>query len=131
MANSSNGTRILFFDEFEFDLHRLDLRRNQRRVYLREQPLRVLAALVESPDALVTRNELHGKLWSAGTFVDFDHSLNNAINRLRDALDDSAANPKFIETVPRRGYRFIATVHRDRAAVPKSARGKRTQRRFD
>ena len=76
--------------------------------------LLVLALLLQRPGLLVTRDDLRTKLWPSDTFVDFDHSLNTAINKLRDALGDGAANPRFIETLPRRGYRFIAPVKRDR-----------------
>ena len=80
------------------------------KVKLQEQPFQVLLVLLERPGELVTREDLQQRLWPADTFVDFDHSLNTAINKLRDALRDSAANPRFIETKARRGYRFIAPV---------------------
>src|SRR5215472_16562934 len=96
------------FGTFEVDLRAGELRRNGSRIRLQEQPFQILLALIERPGEVVTREELQKKLWPADTFVDFDHSLNAAIRRLRDALGDSAENPRFVETVARRGYRFIA-----------------------
>src|SRR4029450_8804229 len=98
------------FGKFELNLQTGELRRQGQKVKLQEQPLQVLAALLERPGEMVTREELRSKLWPADTFVDFDHSLNAAIKRLRDALGESADSPVFIETLARRGYRFIATV---------------------
>jgi len=108
-ANSS--PRIIRFSTFEVNLHTGELRQRGQKVKLQEQPLQVLAALLERPGELVTREELCSKLWPADTFVDFDHSLNAAIKRLRDALGESANAPVFIETLARRGYRFIAPVN--------------------
>jgi Tol biopolymer transport system component/DNA-binding winged helix-turn-helix (wHTH) protein len=107
-ANSSS--RIIRFSTFEVNLHTGELRQRGQKVKLQEQPLQVLAALLERPGEVVTREELRSKLWPADTFVDFDHSLNAAIRRLRDALGESAETPIFVETVARRGYRFIAPV---------------------
>src|SRR5215471_5713570 len=98
------------FGVFELDLREGELRRNGIRVKLQEQPFQVLAELVERPGQVVTREDLRNRLWPADTYVDFDHSLNAAIRRLRDALGDSAENPTFVETVARRGYRFLAPV---------------------
>src|SRR3984893_15198437 len=95
---------------FEVSLHTGELRQRGQKVKLQEQPLQLLAALLERPGELVTREELRGKLCPADTFVDFDHSLNAAIKRLRDALGESAERPIFVETVARRGYRFIGNV---------------------
>jgi DNA-binding winged helix-turn-helix (wHTH) protein/Tol biopolymer transport system component len=95
---------------FEVDLRAGELRRNGLKVKLQEQPFQVLAQLLERPGEVVTRDDLRNRLWPADTFVDFDHSLNAAIKRLRDALSDSAENPTFVETVARRGYRFLAPV---------------------
>src|SRR5882762_7026065 len=108
-ANSSS--RIIRFSTFELNLHTGELRQQGQKVKLQEQPLQVLAALLERPGELVTREELRSKLWPADTFVDFDHGLNAAIKRLRDALGESADAPVFIETLARRGYRFIAPVN--------------------
>jgi DNA-binding winged helix-turn-helix (wHTH) protein/Tol biopolymer transport system component len=114
-ANSSS--RIIRFSTFEVDLHTGELRQRGQKVKLQEQPLHVLAALLERPGELVTREDLQKKLWPADTFVDFDHSLNAAIRRLRDALGDSAEKPRFVETVARRGYRFLAPLNGTMASV--------------
>src|SRR5713101_859288 len=108
--SDNSSSRIIRFSTFEVDLHTGELRQRGQKVKLQEQPLQVLAALLERPGELVTREELRSKLWPADTFVDFDHSLNAAIKRLRDALGESAETPIFVETVARRGYRFIAPV---------------------
>lgn len=108
---SSNGTRMIQFGVFEVDLRAGELRRNGSRVKLQEQPFQILALLLERPGEVVSREELQTRLWPADTFVDFDHSLNAAVRRLRDALGDSAENPRFVETVARRGYRFLAPVN--------------------
>src|SRR6266567_6350809 len=102
--------RVLRFGVFEVDLEQRELRRNGLRVRLQDQPFQLLAALLERPGRIVTRAELRGTLWPADTFVDFDHSLNATIKRLRDALGESAESPIFVETLARRGYRFIAPV---------------------
>jgi Tol biopolymer transport system component/DNA-binding winged helix-turn-helix (wHTH) protein len=106
--------RSVQFGIFEVDLRTGELRRNGVKVKIQEQPFQVLAALLERPGEIVTRDELQKQLWPADTFVDFDHSINAAIRRLRDALDDSAESPIFVETVARRGYRFIAPVEQQR-----------------
>ncbi len=98
------------FGPFEVDFRAGELLKNGRRIRLQDQPLQVLAMLLEHPGYVVTRDEFRQKLWPNDTFVDFDHGLNNAINRLRDALNDSAEAPRFIETLPRRGYRFMEAV---------------------
>ena len=103
-------SRVVRFGVFEPDLASEELRKNGVRVKLTEQPFQVLVTLLERPGELIKRDELRQKLWADDTFVDFDHSLNAAINKLREALGDSANNPRFVETVPRRGYRFIAPV---------------------
>jgi len=102
--------RAVRFGVFEADLRTGELRKNGLRVRLQEQPFQVLAALLERPGEMVDREELRQRLWPADTFVDFDHSLNTAINKLREALGDSAGSPRFIETLARRGYRFLAPV---------------------
>jgi len=107
-ANSSS--RIIRFSTFEVNLQTGELRKRGQRVKLQEQPFQMLAALLERPGEIVTREELRSKLWPADTFVDFDHSLNAAVKRLRDALGESAETPTFIETLARRGYRFIGQV---------------------
>ena len=80
---------------------------NGGKIQLQEQPFQILAILLEQPGQLITREELQHRLWPAGTFVDFDHSINTAVKKLREALQDDAEQPRFIETLPRRGYRFI------------------------
>jgi DNA-binding winged helix-turn-helix (wHTH) protein len=110
-VSAESPSRIFRFSTFELNLHTGELRQQGQKVKLQEQPLQVLAALLERPGELVTREELRNKLWPADTFVDFDHSLNAAIKRLRDALGESADAPVFIETLARRGYRFIAPVN--------------------
>ena len=109
------GCRIRF-DVFEADLRSGELWKEGVKVKLGEQPFAVLTMLLAQPGEVTTREELQKKLWPADTFVDFDRGLNKAINRLRDALDDSAATPRFIETLPKRGYRFIATLQQTRPA---------------
>jgi TolB-like protein/DNA-binding winged helix-turn-helix (wHTH) protein/Tfp pilus assembly protein PilF len=103
-------SRRLQFGSFEADLHSGELRKNGRRVRLQAQPFQLLAMLLERPGELVTREEICQKLWSGDTFVDFDQSLGTAISKIREVLNDSATEPRFVETLPRRGYRFIATV---------------------
>src|SRR5450432_3736810 len=112
------GTRLRF-GVFELDLRAGELRKHGLRVRLQEQPFQVLAMLVEHPGEVVAREELQKKLWPADTFVDFDHGLNKAINKLREALGDSAESPRFVETVARRGYRFLVDVKpADATSVP-------------
>src|SRR6266852_2900340 len=116
MAIPSSPVR---FGGFEVDLRSGELHKQGIKIKLHDQPFQVLAALLEHPGELVTREHLHQKLWPADTFVDFDVGLNSAIKRLRDALGDSAEEPRYIETLPRRGYRFIARV--ENGALPASA----------
>jgi Tol biopolymer transport system component/DNA-binding winged helix-turn-helix (wHTH) protein len=108
--SASEQARTRRFGVFELDLRVGELRRSGLKVKLQDQPFQVLALLLETPGEIVTRDDLRNRLWPADTFVDFDHSLNAAIKRLRDALGDSAENPTFVETVARRGYRFLAPV---------------------
>lgn len=118
-------TSPIRFGAFEVDLETGELRRNGTRIHLADQPLQVLALLLEHPGELVTREQLRQHLWSTDTFVDFEHSLNAAVKRLREALNDSADNPRFIETIPRHGYRFIGPV----ALPPAEIAAKPTSRR--
>src|SRR5678816_4341727 len=106
-----------------------ELRKNGLKVRLQEQPFQILTLLLEQPGEVVSREELRNRLWPADTFVDFDHSLNTAIRRLRDALGDSAENPRFVETVARRGYRFLAPVNGATASpqVPASTASSRNR----
>jgi TolB-like protein/DNA-binding winged helix-turn-helix (wHTH) protein/Flp pilus assembly protein TadD len=106
------------FGVFEVDLHSGELHKQGVKIKLHDQPFQVLAMLLEHPGQLVTREELRQKLWPANTFVDFDVGLNSAIKRLRDALGDSAEDPRFVETLPRRGYRFIAPIERQKTPQP-------------
>lgn len=109
-ASTSSVGRVLRFDTFELDLYSGELRKRGVKLRLQGQPIQVLAILLQSAGNLVTREEIRSQLWHTDTFVDFDHSLHNAIARIRDVLGDSAQTPKYIETLPRRGYRFIAPV---------------------
>ncbi|HET7747531.1 MAG TPA: winged helix-turn-helix domain-containing protein [Vicinamibacteria bacterium] len=104
---------VVRFASFGLDLRSRELRREGSPVSVQDQPLRLLATLLERPGELVTREELHRRLWPSDTFVDFEHGLNAAVRRLRTALGDSAESPLFVETLPRRGYRFVAAVERD------------------
>jgi DNA-binding winged helix-turn-helix (wHTH) protein len=98
------------FGVYELDREAMELRKHGALIRLQEQPLQVLTALVERPGEIVTREELQERIWGKDTFVDFDQSLNKAVNRLREALNDDPAQPRYVETVPRRGYRFVAPV---------------------
>ena len=102
--------KLFRFGLYEADLRSGELRKNGVRLKLQEQPFQVLAILLERPGEVVSREQLRQRLWPADTFVDFDHSLNTAINKLREALGDSASNPRFIETLAKRGYRLVAPV---------------------
>ena len=110
MEKLTRTKRMIRFGDFEVDLAAGELLRNGRKVKLREQPFQILAMLLERPGEVVTREEVQQRLWPGDTYVDFDNSLNTAVNRLREALGDSASHPRFVETLPRRGYRFIAPV---------------------
>ncbi|HEV2716620.1 MAG TPA: winged helix-turn-helix domain-containing protein [Terriglobales bacterium] len=100
--------KVIRFGIFEVNLAAGELRKSGMRIRLQEQPFQVLAYLLERPGEVVSREELRQKLWPADTFVDFDHSLNTAVNKVREALGDSASSPRYLETVARRGYRFLA-----------------------
>src|SRR5215469_4434537 len=110
MALGAQSAKVLRFGTFEGDLRAGELRKQGVRIKLQEQPFHVLTALLQRPGEVVTREELRIENWPPDTFVDFDNSLNTAINKLREALGDSADNPRFIETLPRRGYRFLVHV---------------------
>jgi TolB-like protein/DNA-binding winged helix-turn-helix (wHTH) protein/Tfp pilus assembly protein PilF len=137
MPAAPPARKIVRFGVFEVDLRAGELWKQGRKLRLQEQQLQILAMLLEHRDDLVTREQLRQRLWSADTFVDFDHSLNTAIKRLRDVLGDSAEHPRFVETVARRGYRFIAPIEEpseepqavahqhEPAAVPSPRRGRR------
>ena len=112
MPAPQNQGGITRFGIFELDLAAGELRKKGVKLRLQEQPLQVLAALLERAGDVVTREELRQRLWPSDTFVDFDHSLNTAINKVRETLGDLATSPRYVETVARRGYRFIAPVQR-------------------
>src|SRR5579859_1914389 len=109
--NGSNSDRVKF-GPFEADLHTHEIWKHGIKIKLVGQPFEILAILLSKPGELVTREELRERLWPGDTFVDFDHGLNAAVNKLREALSDSVETPRYVETLPRRGYRFIATVER-------------------
>ncbi len=115
---SSPARNTLRFAVFEVDLAAGELRKNGSRIRLQEQPFQILAYLLDRPGEVVTREELRQNLWPADTFVDFDHSLNTAVNKLREALGDSASSPRYVETLARRGYRFLAPVQPAEAKSP-------------
>src|SRR5580692_3396863 len=115
-ASVAERKRITF-GIFEADLTTGEMKRSGRRIRLQSQPFRVLEALLEKPGQLVSRQELQVKVWGSDVVVDFEHGLGNAIKKIRDAIGDSAENPRFIETIAGRGYRFIAPV----ASLPGSA----------
>jgi cholera toxin transcriptional activator len=107
---STPARNILRFAIFEVDRSAGELRKNGTRIRLQEQPFQILVYLLDRAGEVVTREELRQKLWPADTFVDFDHSLNTAVKKLREALGDSASSPRYVETMARRGYRFLAPV---------------------
>jgi DNA-binding winged helix-turn-helix (wHTH) protein len=110
VTSASPNEEIVRFDVFELNLRASELQKSGRKVKLQVLPVRILAILLEMAGQVVTREELREKLWPADTFVDFEHSLNTAIAKLRRALNDEAEKPRFIETLPRRGYRFVGSV---------------------
>ena len=114
--SSSSEGKLLRFGLFEVDLAAGELRKNGRRIRLQEQPFQVLVVLLENAGHVVTRDDLRQRIWPSDTFVDFDHSLNTAVNKIRESLGDSASSPRFVETLARRGYRFIAPL--DNATAP-------------
>ena len=122
-ARSSASQRIVCFGAFEFDRESGELRKHGLRIKLQGQPIDVLTMLLQHPGEVVTREEIQKRLWPADTYVDFEHSLNAAIKRLRAALGDSAQAPRFVETLARRGYRFIAPVSHPAEEVPQATEG--------
>jgi TolB-like protein/DNA-binding winged helix-turn-helix (wHTH) protein/tetratricopeptide (TPR) repeat protein len=119
MINPAQPGEFIRFGAFQVDLSSGELRKNGVKIRLPDQSFQILVMLTENPGKVVTREELRNKLWPADTFVDFDNGLNSAILRLRNALGDSAEHPSYIETLPRRGYRFIAEVNVDTSTVPR------------
>jgi serine/threonine protein kinase len=109
-TRSFRGVRIVRFGEFEFDVRAAELRKAQNKIRLQEQPFRILAMLLEHPGEVVMREEIRTRLWPNGTIVEVGHGINAAVQRLREALGDSAENPRYVETVARRGYRFVCPV---------------------
>jgi Tol biopolymer transport system component/DNA-binding winged helix-turn-helix (wHTH) protein len=118
MPDTPSPAAKIRFDLFEFDFHVGELRRDGLRVKLQDQPSRVLFRLLQRPGEIVTREELRQDLWPDDTYVDFDHGLNSAVARLRETLRDSADRPRFVETISKRGYRFIGPIQSDQPAVP-------------
>ncbi|MGH9574063.1 MAG: winged helix-turn-helix domain-containing protein [Candidatus Acidiferrales bacterium] len=117
-----NASRRLYrFGVFEADEQTGELRKQGKRLALQGQPLQVLLMLLNRAGDLVTRSELQQRIWTEGTFVDFEHGINSAINKIRDTLGDSAANPRFIETLAKRGYRFMAPVQIQNGSEPERA----------
>jgi DNA-binding winged helix-turn-helix (wHTH) protein len=110
MQPATRSEGILRFDVFELNLRAGELYKSGRKIRLQEQPFRILATLLQHAGQVVTREELRERLWPEDTFVDFDHSLNTAVKKLRRALNDEADKPRFVETLPRRGYRFLGSV---------------------
>ncbi len=117
MSVPAEKSRVIRFGVFEVDLQETELRKHGLRIKLQDQPFQILTLLLERPGETVTRNDLRQKLWPADTFVDFDHSLNSSIKKLREALGDDSENPRFIETLHRRGYRFIASISESDLAI--------------
>jgi len=120
LDEAEKAAAVLCFEDFEVDLPARDLRRRGVRVVLQDQPFEVLAALLERPGQIVSRQELRKRLWRDHVFVDFEHGLDKAVNKLRRALGDVSEHPRYIETRPRRGYRFIARVGRHPSAAPRA-----------
>src|SRR5258708_5479056 len=109
-GSGANATQSVRFGPFELDLRAGELRKEGRRIRLQEQPFQILRMLLESPGEVVSREEIRKRLWPDDTVVEFDHSINAAVKRLRDTLRDSADKPRYIETLARRGYRFVGDV---------------------
>src|SRR5947199_4680503 len=113
MEDLGSGRTLVRFGAFELDQDAGELRKQGAKIRLQEQPLQVLQILLEHHGKLVAREELQRRIWPSDTFVDFDHGINNAIKRLRETLGDAAETPHYIETLPRRGYRFIGKIERE------------------
>src|SRR4051812_18123035 len=118
MASPAGSVSVFHFGVFELDLRLRELRKRGIRIKIQEQPLQILALLIDCPGEVVTREQIQKKLWDGDTFVDFDNAINSAIRKMRDALGDTSENPRFVETVARRGYRFIAPVTQHQDPVP-------------
>jgi DNA-binding winged helix-turn-helix (wHTH) protein/Tol biopolymer transport system component len=122
MAGVTTSSRFVHFDTFEVDLRSGELRNHGSKISLQPQPFQILAILLEHPGELVTREEIRQRLWSSDTFVDFEHSLNTSIKKLREALGEHDGGPRYIETLPRHGYRLICKVERIEVRSPSSKR---------
>src|SRR6202049_195201 len=120
---TGTGSDRVSFGPFEVDLHTHELWKYGTRIRLVGQPFEILALLLSKPGELVTREELRSRLWPGDTFVDFNDGLNAAVNKLREALSDSAESPRYIETLPRRGYPFIAIIEPRIAPAARTALG--------
>ena len=123
MVDARPASLSVRFGPYEADLATGELRKDGAKVPLQDQPFQILALLLRRPGELVTREELRSQLWPADTFVDFEHGLNTAVKKLRQALDDSAETPRFVETLPKRGYRFVARSEPGLQAGPQTASG--------
>jgi len=110
MAQPIRSANVIRVEGFEVDLRAQELYKAGRKIKLQVQPFQVLAMLLERPGEVVTRDEMQKRLWTADTFVDFDHSVNTAVKKLRQALGDDKSKPRFVETLPKRGYRFLVSV---------------------
>src|SRR5215469_6037057 len=113
---------IVRFGVFEFDRRTGELRKNGAKIKVEGQPIQVLEPLLERPQGVVTQEEIRTRLWPDGTVVEFDHSIKSAVKRLRQALDDDAEAPRYVQTLPRRGYRFIAPVTVEADLEPENGR---------
>src|SRR5438105_14718888 len=131
MALPENHSRIARFGVFEVDLSAGELRKSGVKLRLQGQPFQVLTLLLERAGEVVSREELQQKLWPADTFVDFDHSLNTAINKVREVLGDSASSPRFVETLARRGYRFLGEVQWETSRLAKPAAASSEPQHFE
>src|SRR6516165_5425350 len=112
------ATRTVRFGAFMAELHSGELYQQGRKITLQQKPVQILAVLLDRAGEVVTREELRREIWPPDTFVDFDHSLKTAISKIREALGDSAEKPRYLETLSRRGYRFIAAVEEPQTAAP-------------
>jgi DNA-binding winged helix-turn-helix (wHTH) protein len=121
MAQPAPSREVFRFGDYKLDVRAGELHKGSRKIRLQEQPCQILAILLQHAGEVVTREELREKLWPENTFVDFDHSLNTAIKKLRQALNDEADKPRFVETLPRRGYRFIGAKPEGEPTVERSS----------
>src|SRR6266436_1910986 len=116
MEDLSTAKRVVRFGLFEVDFASQEVRKSGIKIKIQDQPFQILALLLERPGQVVTREEIQKRLWAGDTFVDFDLGLNSAVKKLRQALGDESDNPRFIETLYRRGYRFLASVQNEAAS---------------